>query len=637
MRSENKKTIRLTVAQALVRFLSNQYIELDGKKHRLIRGIFGIFGHGQVCGMGQALEQNPEYLKYYRIQNEQAGVLTAIGAAKQLNRLGTYAVTTSIGPGCTNLVTGAATATSNRMPVLLLPGDVFADRQPDPVLQQIEQPHDLNIQASDALKPVCKYWDRIYRPEQLLTSAINAMRVLADPVETGAVCIAICQDVQAEAYDWPLGWFKERVHRIDRRPISEESLKIAVELIKSKNKPLIIAGGGVHYSFATEELKKFVEQTKIPVAFTNAGKSALLWEHPQNLGGMGVMGTSAANIIAKKADLIIAIGTRLSDFTTISKAAFLNPDVEILSINVSNYDAYKMDAIQILADAKMALNGFSKALEKYRVKEDYVSEYTKLKEEWNKEVDRLRAMKPDPDAPNFLPQPAVIGVLNDIVDENDVVVNAAGSTPGDMQRTWRSTGIKQYHVEYAYSCMGYEIAAALGIKYVSPSSNVWAIQGDGGYLMMHTEIVTSLMENQKIIILLFDSQGFNSINSLATGMGSVGFGKGSKGFGNELRDRDPETDKLIGPFHQIDYAANARSYGATAYTVNSLEELKEALLKAKKETKTTLIHIKIKQFSQTGNYGGSWWRVGVPEVSTMPTVQKAREELDKHMKNARKY
>jgi len=626
----SKKTIRLTVAQALIRFLNNQYIELDGKKHKLIRGIFGIFGHGQVCGIGQALEQNPEYLKYYRVQNEQAAVLTAMGAAKHLNRLGTFAVTTSIGPGCTNLVTGAATVTANRIPVLLLPGDIFADRQPDPVLQQIEQPYDLNIQASDSLKPVCKYWDRIYRPEQLMTSAINAMRVLADPVETGAVCICICQDVQAQAYDWPEEWFKERIHRIDRRNISEESLKIAAEKIKSKKKPLIIAGGGIHYSFATDELKQFVEETKIPASFTNAGNSALLWDHPQNLGGIGVMGSSAANIIAKDADLIIAIGTRLSDFTTTSKGGFLNPEVEILSINISNYDAYKMDSIQILADAKLALQALTKALKGYRVNEEYVKTYTKLKEEWNKEVDRIRSIKPDPKAPNYLPQPTVIGILNDIIDEKDVVVNAAGSTPGDMQRTWRCTGIKQYHVEYAYSCMGYEIAAALGIKYVDPHINVWAIQGDGGYLMMHTEMVTSLMENKKIIILLFDSEGFNSINSLATAMGS-------QGFGNELRERDPVTDKLIGPFHKIDYAMNARSYGAVAYTVNSLDELKEALLKAKKETKTTLIHIKIKRFSQTSNYGGSWWRVGVPEISAMPSVQKARKEMDEHMKTVRKY
>ncbi|MHA1819582.1 MAG: thiamine pyrophosphate-binding protein, partial [Promethearchaeota archaeon] len=469
------KTIRLTTAQALIRFLSNQYIQIDGVKRKFILGVFGIFGHGEVCGIGQALEQDPELLKYYRVQNEQAAVHTAVGAAKQMNRLGCFAVTTSIGPGATNLVTGAAGATTNRIPVLLLPGDIFADRQPDPVLQQIEQPYNLNIQPNDALKPVCKYWDRIMRPEQLMTSAINAMRVLTDPVETGAVCLALPQDVQAEAYDWPEEWLKERVHRIDRRPISEESLKIAVDLIKNSKKPLIIAGGGVHYSLATDELKKFVELTKIPAAFTNAGKSALLWDHPQNLGGMGVMGTSAANIIARDADLIIAIGTRLGDFTTISKAAFQNPDVKILHINVSNFDAYKMDAVQILADAKEALKSLSEALKGYSVDNKFIEEYTKLKEEWNKEVDRVTSIKPDiidGKESKYLPQPTVIGMLNKFLGENDIIVNAAGSTPGDLQRLWRSKAIKQYHVEYAYSCMGYEIAAGLGIKYVEPNKEV---------------------------------------------------------------------------------------------------------------------------------------------------------------------
>jgi 3D-(3,5/4)-trihydroxycyclohexane-1,2-dione acylhydrolase (decyclizing) len=632
------KTIRLTVAQALVRFLSNQYIQIDGHKYKLIRCILGIFGHGEVCGIGQALEQEHQFMKYYRIQNEQAGVHIAIGAAKHLNRLGTFAVTTSIGPGCTNLVTGAATATANRIPVLLLPGDVFSDRQPDPVLQQIEQPYDLNIQASDALKPVCKYWDRIWRPEQIMTSAINAMRVLSDPAETGAVCIALCQDVQAQAFDWPEEWFKERIHRIDRRPISEESLKIAVKKIQSKKKPLIIAGGGVHYALATDALQEFVEETEIPVTFTNAGNSALKWNHPQNLGGMGVMGTSCANIIAKEADLIIAIGTRLSDFTTISKGAFLNPDVEILSINVNNFDAYKMDAIQIVADAKEALLALTGALSGQKVEKSYKEYYSNLKLEWDKEVERLRSLKPDEGNPKYLPQPAVIGVLNDFMEEDDIMVNAAGSHPGDLQRTFRPLKPKQYHVEYAYSCMGYEIPAGLGIKLVKEDKGeIYVIQGDGGYLMMHTELVTSLMENKKIIILLFDSQGFNSINNLATGMGSMGFGKGVPGFGNELRDRDPDTDKLIGPFHLIDYAANARSYGAIAYTVESLDDLKNALKKAKAETKTTLIHIKIKIFSQSGGYGGSWWRVGVSEVSKMPSVQKARKQMEENMKTARKY
>nr|MDO8110206.1 3D-(3,5/4)-trihydroxycyclohexane-1,2-dione acylhydrolase (decyclizing) [Candidatus Sigynarchaeota archaeon] len=633
----HEKTVRLTTAQALVKFLSQQYVEIDGKKFKFIKGVFGIFGHGQVTGLGQALEQNADLLKYYRIQNEQGGVHIAVGAAKHLDRLGCFAVTSSIGPGASNMVTGAATATTNRIPVLLLPGDIFVDRQPDPVLQQIEQPRDLNMQVTDAFKPVCKYWDRVVTPQSLMTSAINAMRVLTDPADTGAVCLALPQDIQDQAYDYPEEFFKERVHRIDRRPISRQSLDIAVQKIKGKQRPVIIAGGGIHYSLASEQLKAFVEATGIPVTFTNSGNSALRWDQAQNLGGMGVMGTKAANIIAKTADLVIAIGTRLMDFTTVSKAAFQNPAVELLAINVSSFDAYKMDATQVLADAKEALDAIGKELKKlnYRVDKAYEAEYSKLKKEWDAEVDRLRAMKPEK-GEKYLPQPAAIGVLNEFMGENDVMINAAGSMPGDLQRTWRCKAPKTYHVEYAFSTMGYEIAAGLGIKLVDPGREVYVIQGDGGYLMMHTEIVTSLMEHKKLTILLFDSEGFNSINGLATAHGSEGFGKGSKGFGNELRDRDPETDKLVGPFHLIDYAASARSYGAAAYTVTSLEDLKDALGKAKNEDKTTLIHIKIKRFSQSGNYE-SWWRVGVAETSTMEKVKAAHEKMKSNMKTARKY
>ncbi len=626
----SKKKVRCTVAQALVRFFGNQYIEIDGKKRRFVLGMFGIFGHGNVSGLAQALEQNPEYLKYYRVQNEQGGVLAAIAAAKHLNRLGCFAVTSSIGPGATNMITGAATATVNRIPVLLLPADIFADRQPDPVLQQIEQPCDPNAVANDCFKPVCRYWDRISRPEQLMTSAINAMRVLTDPVDTGAVCLCLPQDVQCEAYDYPYEFFKERVHRIDRRPVSKEKLKIVVEKIRSKKRPLMIAGGGVHYSLATEQLREFVEATGIPVAFTQAGKSALRWTVPQNLGGMGVTGTLAANRIAKEADLVIAVGTRLMDFTTISKSAFQNPDVELLAINVSNFDAYKMEAIPILADAKEALISLTEELKRcgYHVDKAYEEEYTRLVAEWNREVDGLFSCKPE-DGSQYLPQPAVIGLLNEFLGEDDVIVNAAGSVPGDLHRLWRSKGPKTYHVEYGYSCMGYEIAGGLGIKLVDPARNVFVIVGDGSYLMLHTEIVTSLMEDKKLIILCFDSEGFNSINSLSRSLGS-------EGFGNELRDRDPESGLLNGPFHQIDFAANARSYGAIAYKVNSLEELRECLKKAKQESETTLIHIKIKRFSQTKNYE-SWWRLGVSEVSYMPKVQEAHRKMEELVKTAREY
>ncbi|MHA1680278.1 MAG: 3D-(3,5/4)-trihydroxycyclohexane-1,2-dione acylhydrolase (decyclizing) [Promethearchaeota archaeon] len=631
------KTIRLTMAQALVRFLGNQFVELDGNQYKFVKGIMGIFGHGQVTGLAQALEQDPGYLTYYRIQNEQGGVHAAIGAAKHLNRLGCFAVTSSIGPGATNMVTGAATATANRIPVLLLPGDIFVDRQPDPVLQQLEHPGNLNIQASDAFKPVCKYWDRIMNPQALMTSAINAMRVLTDPADTGAVCLALPQDVQDMAFDYPEEFFKKRVHVIDRRPVSRRSLSLIIEAITGKKRPLIIAGGGIHYSFASDALKEFVEKTGIPVCFTNAGKSAIAWDHPQNLGGVGVMGTRPANKIIKGADLVLAIGTRLMDFTTMSKGAFQDPGCEIISMNVSRFDSYKVDSTSIVADARDVLESLTRELTEigYGVVDDYREEYTALLEEWHGVVDELRAAVPDEGDPN-LPQPAVIGIINDFMNEGDVIVNAAGSAPGDLQRTWRSQLPKTYHVEYAYSCMGYEIAAGLGIKLVDPSRDVYVLQGDGGYLMLHSELVTSLIERRKITVILLDSGGFNSINGLATAMGSEGFGRGSKGFGNELRDRDAGTGKLVGPIHEIDYAMNARSYGARAISVTSLEGLKEALVESKESDITTLIHVKIKRFSQSGNYD-SWWRVAVAEVSKMDGVKKAREEMNALVKTAKKF
>lgn len=626
----SQKTIRLTMAQALVRFLHRQYIEIDDQRHKFVRGIFGIFGHGNVTGIGQALEEHPEFLKYYRVQNEQGGVHAAVGAAKHLNRLGCFAVTSSIGPGATNMITGAALATANRIPVLLLPGDVFADRQPDPVLQQIEQPHDLNLVANDCFKPVCKFWDRINRPEQLMTAAINAMRVLTDPAETGAVCLALPQDVQAEAYDYPLDFFQERVHRIDRRPISPASLELVVEKIKAKERPLLVVGGGVHYSLATGALRAFVEQTGIPVALTNAARDALPWDHPQNLGGMGVMGSAAANLVARDADLILAVGTRLMDFTTISKAAFQNPHVELVALNVLNFDAYKMDALPVLADAREALTSLARELEtsQYTVAAEYREEYGKLAREWHAEVDRVCSRQPEADSA-YLPQPTVLRALNEFMDDTAVVINAAGSVPGDLQRLWRAVDPKTYHVEYGYSCMGYEIPAGLGIKLVDPNREVYVIIGDGSYLMLHTEIVTSLMEGKKLVVLCFDSEGFNSINNLSTSMGSAGFG-------NELRDRDPDSGLLQGPFHEIDFAANARSYGAVAHAVTSLAELDEALQAAKAEARTTLIHVKIERFSQSGGYA-SWWRVGVAETSSMEKVQAARADMDEKVETARKY
>ena len=627
------KTIRLTMAQTLCRFLGQQLIEIDGLQKKYVQGVMGIFGHGNVTGIGQALEQGEGGLQYIRIQNEQAGVLTAVAYAKQTDRLGIFAVTSSIGPGASNMITGAANATINRIPVLLLPGDIFACRQPDPVLQQTENPQDYTNVVNDCFKPVCRYWDRIDRPEQLMTAALNAMRVLTDPAVTGAVCLCLPQDVQCEAYSYPEEFFKQRVWRFDRRPISQESLKIAIDKIKSKKTPLLVAGGGVHYALATKTLKDFVESTGIPVAETHAGKSVLPWNHPLNLGGLGVMGTQAANAIAKDADLIIAVGTRLMDFTTSSKAAFLNPNVEILHINIAGFDAFKMEGIPILADAREALITLTTELKSlhYRVDPAYTARISKLKVAWDKEVDRLYAMAPPAGSPKgFLAQTAVIGALNNFVSDQDVVVCASGSIPGDLQRLWRPVLPKSYHLEYGYSCMGYEVAGGLGVKYaIGPDRQVWVLVGDGSYLMMHTEIVTSIMEHQKLNIIVVDSKGFNSINNLAMGMGS-------DGFGNDLKEREGKTERLVGPLVNIDFAANGRSYGAVAFTANSIEEFKGALQKAQQEVKTTVIHVKIVKDTNSGNYD-SWWRVGVSQVSKMPKVDQAAKKMEDQVRTARLY
>lgn len=627
------KTIRLTMAQALCRFLGQQLIEIDGLRKKFVQGVMGIFGHGNVTGIGQALEQGEGNLRYIRVQNEQAGVLTAVAYAKQTDRLGIFAVTSSIGPGASNMITGAATATVNRIPVLLLPGDIFACRQPDPVLQQTENPNDYTNVVNDCFKPVCRYWDRIERPEQLMIGALNAMRVLTDPADTGAVCLCLPQDVQGEPYDYPEEFFKQRVWRIDRRPVSQESLKIAIDKIKGKKTPLIVAGGGVHYSLATKALKDFAESTGIPVAETHAGKSALPWNHTLNLGGLGVMGTEAANVIAKDADLVIAVGTRWMDFTTTSKAAFLNPNVEILHINVARFDAFKMDGIAILADAREALVAITSELKslRYRVDPAYSARISKVKTEWDKEVNRLYSMAPPQGSPKgFLAQTAVIGALNSFVDDQDVVVCAAGSMPGDLQRLWRPILPKSYNLEYGFSCMGYEVAGGVGVKFaIGQDRQVWVLVGDGSYLMMHTEIVTSMMEHQKLNIIVVDSKGFNSINNLATGMGSAGFG-------NDLKERDAKTERLVGPIVDIDFAANGRSFGAVAYSANSIEEFKAALQKARQETKTTVIHVKIVKGTNSGNYE-SWWRVGVSGVSKMPAVNEAAKKMEGQVKTARPY
>ncbi|MFE5430544.1 3D-(3,5/4)-trihydroxycyclohexane-1,2-dione acylhydrolase (decyclizing) [Peribacillus simplex] len=620
------KTIRLTMAQALLKFLDNQYVEFDDKETKFVKGVFGIFGHGNVTGMGEALENHTGELVYLQGKNEQGMVHSATAYAKQKNRLEIYACSTSVGPGALNMVAGAGTATVNRIPVLLLPGDNFANRQPDPVLQQIENPVDYTVAASDAFKPVSKYWDRITRPEQLMTAALNAMRVLTDPVDTGAATLCLPQDVQAEAFDYPEEFFRKRVHYIERRTPSETAVQRAVKLISEKKNPIIIAGGGVHYSLATEALSNFAEKFNIPVGETQAGKSALSWKHNRNMGSIGSTGSLASNILAKEADLIIGVGTRLTDFSTSSKAAFQNPEVEFLNINVSSMDALKLDAQILVADAKTGLELLTAELEKQEYKSSHEeSRLEELKSNWNQEVDNYYSAE----HPDGLAQTRVLGDINKFIDEKDIIVAAAGSMPGDLHRLWRNTVPKTYHMEYGFSCMGYEVAGALGIKMAVPEQEVYALVGDGSYLMLHSELVTSIQENKKITVLLLDNNGFQCIHNLQRG-------QGSNGFGNEFRFRSEEDNKLTGEYLEIDFAANARSMGAKGYTVRTLEELQDALEKAKQETVSTLIDIKVLPGTCTTGYE-SWWRLGVAEVSTDEKVQKAHKAMEEKAATARKY
>lgn len=620
------KRIRLTMAQALLKFLDNQYIEIDGKENKFVKGVFGVFGHGCVTGLGQALEQGGHDLVYYQGHNEQGMVHVATAFAKQKNRREIFACTSSIGPGALNMVTAAATATVNRIPVLLLPGDTFACRQPDPVLQQVEQPSNYTITANDAFRAVSKYWDRIERPEQLMTAAINAMRVLTDPAETGAVTLCMPQDVEAEAYDYPDYFFKKRVHHIERRLITEGELKRAVELISRKKRPIIICGGGVVYSEAQEELKQFAETFGIPFGETQAGKGLIPWNHRLNLGGIGVTGGLAANTVAKEADLVIGVGTRFTDFTTSSKSAFKNPDVDFLAINVSGFDAMKLDALTVVADAREALKAIGKALKETGYRAAYGDEeIAEIKSKWNREVDRLYSAEPE----GGLSQTRVLGEINKLVDENAIIVGSSGSLPGCLQRLWRSSKPKTYNMEYGFSCMGYEVAGALGAKLAEPDKEVYSMVGDGSYLMLHSELFTSIQEGMKINVLLFDNYGFQCIKNLQVS-------QGTDHFGNEFRYRDSGTGRLTGDIVPIDFAANARSYGAKAYSVRTIEELGAALEDAKKSKVSTLIDIKVLPGTMSGGYE-SWWRVGVAEVSNSKKVQAAYEAMEREIEKAREY
>jgi 3D-(3,5/4)-trihydroxycyclohexane-1,2-dione acylhydrolase (decyclizing) len=616
----NNATVRLTMAQALVRFLKNQYTERDGVEHQFFAGCFGIFGHGNVAGMGQALQQYPDF-RYYQARNEQAMVHTAAAFAKHSNRLRTLACTTSIGPGATNMVTGAAGATVNRLPVLLLPGDIFARRNVAPVLQQLESEHGEDISVNDCFKPISRYWDRINRPDQLVTSLLAAMRVLTSPADTGAVTLALPQDVQTEAWDYPTELFEKRVWRIPRNRPDREALQRAAAAIRAAQKPLIIAGGGAIYSEATDALRQFVEQTGIPVGETMAGKGSLRFDHPLCLGAIGATGTSAANIVAKEADLIIGIGTRYSDFTTSSKTQFQHPDVRFININVAEFDAYKQSAIPLVGDARVILEELRAAIDGYTNNEDNQSQARRLHDAWEAEVDRLYAIKT---AESGLPyQGALIGAVNDHGDPDAVMVCAAGSLPGDMHKLWRTRHPKQYHLEYGYSCMGYEIAGGLGVKMAEPSREVYVMVGDGSYLMMSSDLITSVQEGYKLTVILMDNQGFRSIGALSRSLGQSGFG---------TRYVYPEQGEL--PTDEqgyevqtlpVDLAANARSLGCHVIECDSVDDVIQALQTAKEVDKTTVIHVHNDRYLGVPGYE-SWWDVPVAEVSELDSVNAAREE-----------
>jgi 3D-(3,5/4)-trihydroxycyclohexane-1,2-dione acylhydrolase (decyclizing) len=607
---------RMTMAQAVIKFLSQQYVERDGVEQPFFAGVWGIFGHGNVAGIGQALEELKLEVAFHRPQNEQGMVHAATAYAKMKNRLQTFACTSSIGPGATNMLTGAATATINRLPVLLLPGDIFASRRPDPVLQQVEYPLSMDVSVNDAFIPVSRYWDRINRPEQLLASLPEAMRVLTDPAETGAVTICLPQDVQAEAHDYPANFLEKRVHHILRPIPPEEALRRAADLIRDAERPLIVAGGGVIYAEATAALSDFADTLGIPVSETQAGKGALPWNHAWNVGAIGSNGGLAANRLAREADLVIAVGTRLSDFTTASHTQFQNPDVRFLSINVSSRDAHKFGALPLVGDARATLDALRGMLAtgKHRTAAAYGDRVETLKAEWDHTVDGIRAVE---DAAN-LTQANVIGMVNEASGPRDVVVCAAGGMPGDLLKLWRPVDPKGYHLEYGYSCMGYEIAGGLGVKMADPSREVYVMVGDGSYLMLHTEIVTSLEEDKKLTIVVVDNSGFQCIRNLQ-------IATGSPPYGNELRYRDPRTGELDGPYIPIDFAANAASLGAVAMRATSETELRQALERAKGESRTVVIHVPVQKHTRVPGFD-SWWDVPVAEVSRMPTVRKAHEE-----------
>jgi len=616
------KSVRLTMAQALVRFLSVQHVERDGVEHHFIEGCFGIFGHGNLAGVGQALAQNPELLTYYQARNEQGMVHIAAGFAKMRNRLSTLACTTSIGPGATNMVTGAAAATINRIPVLLLPGDVFASRRPDPVLQQLETPWSGDESVNDCFRPVTRYWDRIQRAEQLVPAALAAMRVLTSQADTGAVMLALPQDVQTEAFEYPGEFFERRVWHAGRPLPDRAGLDRAAEEIRASKRPLIVAGGGVIYSEATGALQRLVARTGIPVAETQAGKGSVPFDHPGAVGAIGATGSLAANRIAAGADAIIGIGTRYSDFTTASKTAFQNPDVRFVNVNISEADSHKLAGLPLTGDARATIEELDKRLEGWTVPAEYRARCEQLRLEWDKEVSRLYSLGHGP-----LPaQSEVLGAVNDLSGPRDVVVCAAGSMPGDLHKLWRTRDPKGYHVEYGYSTMGYEIAGGLGVKLADPRREVYVLVGDGSYLMMAQEIVTSIQERMKLTVVLVDNEGFASIGGLSRSKGTAGFGTRYRyRSGGSLGDDAAHSNGEPLP---VDLALNAQGLGAHVFRARSIEELRDALVAAKSIDRTVVIHVPVDRYEGVPSYE-SWWEVPVAEVSESAEVNKAREEHDR--------
>ncbi|MFI5550193.1 3D-(3,5/4)-trihydroxycyclohexane-1,2-dione acylhydrolase (decyclizing) [Streptomyces sp. NPDC051738] len=624
-------TVRLTTAQALVRFLANQYSERDGQEQRLIPGVWGIFGHGNVAGIGQALLQaaitREADLPYYLARNEQGMVHASVAYAKMRDRLATFACSASTGPGSTNMITGAALATTNRLPVLLLPSDMFATRAADPVLQQLEDTRGGDVTVNDAFRAVSKYFDRIQRPEQLIPAALAAMRVLTDPVETGAVTLALPQDVQAEAYDWPVDFFRRRVWHVGRPVPEQAAVERAAALLRNAKKPLIVAGGGVVYSGAETALRAFAEATGIPVADTHAGKGAVPWDHPYAVGGIGSTGSHAANELAKDADVVLGIGTRYSDFTTASHTVFGDPDVTFVNLNVARLDAVKHSAEPLVADARLGIQALAGALTEWEVEPEYRTRTRRL-------IARTREIEnecfaPDRNTGDLPAQTQILGALNDVLDDRAVVINAAGSMPGDLQQLWRARDPKAYHVEYAYSCMGYEVAAGVGAKMADPTREVVVLVGDGSYLMMAQEIVTMVAEGLKVIIVLVQNHGFASIGSLSESLGS-------QRFGTKYRFRDGDSGQLDGDVLPVDLAANASSLGADVLHATSVDEFRAAMEKAKAATRTTVVHVETDLYGPNPP-GHGWWDVPVSQTSALESTRAAYETYAANKLNQRHY